>query len=708
MHCATCAINLENSLNKLTGMKRATVNFATNSAHLDYDFDKLTDAQINKTVASLGDYQVIDSELTMQEMVERDSRRLKNKLIWSGILTMPLILFMIFDWSMEMTILGVDLFVWFQTILSFIVVFVVGLGFHLDMLKNLKKGRTNMNSLISLGTTTAFIYSFWGMFSGHHMYYETAGVIITLILLGKFLEENSRFQASKAIRKLMSLNVNQAVVLFGEKEIIKNLDQVQVNDILLVKAGEKIPLDGKIIYGTTAVDEAFLTGESLPVEKNIGDNVYGATYNLSGVIKVQVTKVSSQTVLAQIIRLVEEAIAFKAPIQKLVDRISGIFVPVVVIISIVCFVVWFFVFKVDMSSAIMNAVAVLVVACPCALGLATPMAILVGTSKGAESGILIKKPTALEIANQITTVLFDKTGTLTEGRPRVTKYYSLDNYFSDEQVLSWAGFLAQKSNHPISKAIWYEAKKNNLIIDQNITNIEELSGFGITAKTMDKAQIIGLGSIKLMEKLQAKNITGKNAQSSSEAFLFFGDKIVGKFLIEDKIKETALKAIKNLQNNNIKVMMITGDNKVIASQVAEKLGIDGFMAEVLPGEKAQKVKELQNQGDKVAFVGDGINDAPALAQADLSLAVGSGSDVAIDVGDIVIVNSDPIKVGEAIKLSQKTFSGIKQNLFWAFIYNVIAIPLAFSGLLNPMLAAGAMSFSSVSVILNSLRIRIKK
>ncbi len=694
MDCASCALNIEKSLNKKNGVSSASVNYANEKAQVEYDENMISKEEIEKTIASAGHYSVVKKG----DETNHTQKKVKKawlKFVFSAIFSIPVVLTMF-----------IHLNDYLSASLTFVVVFIIGWQFHQGMLLNLKKFRANMDTLVSVGTLTAFIYSIYAVLNGGHVYFETASIIITLILLGKYFEEKSKGRASLAIKKLLALGVKQARVLKDGKEEMTDIDKVLKGDILLVKPGEKIPLDGEITEGETSLDEAMLTGESIPVEKGVGDHVYGSTINNNGVIKIKVIKVGEETILSQIIKLVENAQASKAPIQKLADKVSGIFVPSVISIAIITFLIWFFVFNVSFETALLNAVAVLVVACPCALGLATPTAIMVGSGKGAEKGILIKETQSLEIAHKINAIIFDKTGTLTKGEPQITDVFS---DLPEKEIMLFACSLEKNSEHSLSTAFDKYAEKKDLDLSEAV-GVRAIQGKGIQGTVND--DVIYIGNIKLVNDLHArlspehKNMFAKYASEGKTPIYFIRNSTVTAVIaVADVIRENSIGAVKQLIERKIEVYMITGDHKITAEAIGQKLGIKNIIAEVLPDQKADEVKKLQKAGKVVGFVGDGINDAPALAQADLGIAIGSGTDVAVETGNIVLMSSDPQKVVTAIDLSKKTFKTIKQNLFWAFFYNTASVPLAALGFLNPMIAAGAMSFSSVSVVLNSLRIR---
>lgn len=715
MHCASCANNISANLKKASGIKKANVNFASERAEIEFDEDKISINEIEKIIKDTG-YEITsgytDEESEKKEIEERlkNENKLKIKIILSTILTLPIFIRMFWMWQVPGLLVGVSITNWLQAVISMIVVFVFGWQFHTTAFKQLKKLQASMDTLISMGTIVAFSYSLWAMFAGGHIYFESAATITTFILIGKYMELKSKNRASRAMEKLMELGVKKARIIDENgKEQEINIDEVKIGDILLVKPGEKVPLDGIIIDGSSDIDESMLTGESLPIFKKEKDNVFGSTFNKSGVIKFKTTKKQNETMLAQIIKTVEEAQNFKAPIQKLADKISSIFVPTVILISLATFAGWY-IFTGDLATSIINAVAVLIISCPCALGIATPIAIMVGTSVGAKNGILIKNGESFEKAKKINIIAFDKTGTLTQGKPKVEKMIinPFLNY-PEIKIKKIALSLSKNSNHPISEAVTNYAQDEEIKLAE-LFNFKEILGLGIEATCKTHKTKLRLGNVNLLKNLKIETtwpneiIENNKKLGGTIVFLTHGLEVIAGFIITDQLKKSAKKAIESVRQLGMAPMLISGDNETNTKMIAEKLNINKYIAEVLPQDKQKHILRLQNENKKIAFVGDGINDAPSLAQADLGIAMGSGADIAKETGDIIIMKNDPQKAIEAIKLSQKTFKIIKQNLFWAFFYNVIAIPLAISGMVNPMIGAVAMSFSDITVIGNSLRI----
>ncbi len=718
LHCASCVLKNEKALLKVAGVQSASVNLALRNATVEFDETLVSEHDLHKAVASVGYKAVMSDSVETHHGVSlqgehqhptgsAETLKARNRAIVAMILALPPLVLAMGKIELPWEYFGFNTSMIIEAVLSTIVILIIGWEFHKGAVKQLRYFSADMNTLISVGTLAALIFSFWELSSGgEDLYFEIGAVITALILLGRFFEAKSRGQASEAIEKLLKLGAKTARLVEGDKEKEIPIDQVRVGDILRVLPGEKIPTDGEIVGGETMIDESMLTGESMPVEKNIGEGVFAATININGAITMRATKVGAETVLAQIVQMVSDAQTQKAPIQKLADKISGIFVPIVFLIAIITAGIWYWATG-DIVSAFVPAVAVLVIACPCALGLATPTAIMVGTGLGAKKGILIKNGESLEKGKKIDAVIFDKTGTLTEGKPVVTDVEP-QGTVKPEELLQIAASLDKNSDHPLAKAITERAEKDSvkLLAVEKFANV---SGKGV--RGLIDGKLVAVGNQKMMQDLEVEtrhvvSLLGKlQAEAKTVVVVIREKEILGLIAIADTVKADALEAIRQLKAKHIQTIMITGDNQQTAEAIGGQLMIDQIFAEVLPGQKAEIVKKLQSEGKKIAFVGDGINDAPALAQSDFGIAMGTGTDIAIEAGNIVIVKGSPMKVVEAITLSQKTFRVIQQNLFWAFAYNVAAIPLAAFGLLNPIIAAGAMAFSSVSVVLNSLRIK---
>jgi Cu+-exporting ATPase len=713
MTCAACSARVEKKLNSLAGVYGAGVNLATERATFEFDPAQITLKEIEKAIDDLG-YQAFsmgdESVDREREARENEISYQKRRLIISSILSAPLLLVMIFDWLGIHLPISMKQMHWGSFILATPVQFYAGLQFYKGAYKALKNGSANMDVLVSLGTSSAYFYSIV-LLSQNSMYsyFEVAAVLITLVILGKTLEARAKGKTSEAIKKLIGLQAKTARVVRDGTEQDIPLEDVKTGDLVLVRPGEKIPVDGIVKEGRSAVDEAMLTGESIPVDKQPGDTVIGATINKNGALKFEATKVGKDTALAQIIRLVEEAQGSKAPIQRVADQVSAYFVPVVVALAIITGVTWYFV-SANFSQALVGFVSVLVIACPCALGLATPTAIMVGTGKGAENGILIKGGEHLEKTHKLTAVVLDKTGTITKGRPDVTDIIGV-NGFENLEILALAGAAEKNSEHPLAEAIVKAAQAQGLAVEP-ATDFEAIPGHGIMA--MVGGRRILLGNAKLMAK---NNITFGDTEQQIEALEAEGKTVMslavdglpaGIVAVADTVKEHSAEAIAELQGMGISVYMITGDNERTAHAIAGQVGITNVLAEVLPENKAQEVDRLKAAGYVVGMVGDGINDAPALATADVGMAIGTGTDVAMEAADITLMRGDLRSIVASIKLSRATMGIIKQNLFWALIYNTLGIPLAAFGILSPIIAGTAMALSSVSVVSNSLRLKTIK
>ncbi len=722
MTCAACASSVESILTHTEGVANASVNFASSSVLVEYD-QSLTPDNLRNALQSVGYDLIVDAEdpaEAQEQLQQQHFREVKRRTIWSAIFTLPVFIIGMFfmDWVPGR---------WVSLVFTIPVLFWFGRSFFINAFKQAKHGKANMDTLVALSTGIAFIFSlfntlfpeFWHSRDIHpHVYYEAATVIITFISLGKLLEEKAKSNTSSAIKKLMGLQPKTLSVIVDGEEVEMPIASVQKGYTIIVRPGEKIPVDGEVVEGNSYVDESMITGEPVPVEKTKGEKVFAGTVNQKGSFRFIAEKVAGETLLAQIIKMVQEAQGSKAPVQKLVDKIAGIFVPIVMVISIITFITWMAIGGDDaFTHALLTSVAVLVIACPCALGLATPTAIMVGVGKGAENNILIKDAESLELGHKVNAVVLDKTGTITEGHPIVTDMIWANKVLPEEWKPVLLAMEAQ-SEHPLAEAVVHKLKDEG-VKSAAIKHFNSLTGRGVEA-TDAAGHTCYIGNQKLLTE-HSISISGDLQQKAAalreeaKTVVFFSDEAqaLAVIAIADKVKETSKQAIETLQNRGIEVYMLTGDNAQTAAAVARQVGLQHYQAEVLPSDKADFIKELQAKGKIVAMVGDGINDSHALAQADVSIAMGKGSDIAMDVAKMTLITSDLQAIPKALKLSGKTVLGIRQNLFWAFIYNLIGIPIAAGVLypvngflLDPMIAGMAMAFSSVSVVANSLRLKV--
>ena len=719
MSCAACSSRIEKGLAKMDGVIRANVNLALEEGTIEYVGSQVSERDFIERIERLGYHASLKEDKKAEEDSPREKaiKKQRRKFIISAILAFPLLwtMFGHFTFTSWMYVPDFLMNPWVQLALATPVQFIIGWQFYVGAYKALRNGSANMDVLVALGTSAAYFYSLYEAIksaghTGHHpaLYFETSAILITLILLGKLFEAKAKGRSSEAIRKLMGLQPKTATVLRGNEEVTIPLEEVQIGDLIYVRPGEKIPVDGEVIEGASSVDESMLTGESIPVDKQSGDLVYGATLNKNSFLTIKAIKIGKDTALAQIIKVVEQAQGSKAPIQRLADKISGIFVPIVVGISFLTFIVWFFIVSPgNFSEALENTIAVLVIACPCALGLATPTSIMAGSGRAAELGILFKGGEHLEKFQQVDTVIFDKTGTLTHGKPALTDVVVLGQW-SEEEVLQVAAAAEKPSEHPLAQAIVEAAKERQLEV-KAVTSFEAVPGYGVIAEL--EGRKIRAGTRRLMEQANLpvdkveSLMTELESKGKTAMIVAIDEEIIAVIAVADTIKESSARAVMELQAQGIDVWMLSGDNQRTAEAIAKQAGIKHVIGEVLPEGKADEVRNLQAQGKRVAMVGDGINDAPALALADIGIAIGTGTDVAMEAADITLMKGDVQGVADALYVSRKTMKNIKQNLFWAFGYNTLGIPVAFLGLLAPWLAGAAMAFSSVSVVLNALRLQ---
>ncbi|MCP1382658.1 heavy metal translocating P-type ATPase [Runella salmonicolor] len=718
MTCAACASSVENVLNKQEGVLECAVNFANETAQITFNTAQTSPEALKKSVQAVGYDLILDTanaQVKQAELKTAHVQSLKNNVVWASILTAPVVVIGMF--FMEMPYAN-----WIMLALTTPVLALFGKSFFINAWKQARHGQSNMDTLVALSTGIAYLFSlfntiypeFWHSRGLHpHVYFEAAAVVIVFIMLGKLLEEKAKANTSSAIKKLMGLQPHTVWIIENGEEKEVELAQVRIGDRIIVKPGDKIAVDGKVLSGTSFVDESMLSGEPIPVEKTKGAKVFAGTVNQQGSFRFIAEKIGGETLLAGIIQMVQNAQGSKAPIQKLTDKIAGIFVPIVIGIAILTFVAWFILGGENaLSQGLLAAVTVLVIACPCALGLATPTAIMVGVGKGAENGILIKDAESLELAHRVNAIILDKTGTITEGKPTLTDSFWVENHETQKSILL---AIESQSAHPLAEAVVNHLKMEG-VKTRLVQQFENVTGRGVKATIDGENYYVGSPVWMTERQLSLSESPIEKWQLEAKTVIVFANetKVIAAFGITDPIKETSAKAIEELQNQGIEVYMLTGDNVQTAQQVAKQVGINHFKAQVLPSDKAAFVEELQRTGKVVAMVGDGINDSHALAMADVSIAMGRGSDIAMDVAKMTLISGDLHKIAQAIRLSKWTVAAIHQNLFWAFIYNLIGIPLAagvlypINGfLLNPMIAGAAMALSSVSVVGNSLRLKLK-
>ncbi len=719
MTCAACATKIEKRLNKMDGVTNASVNFALENVAVDYDQGQVTVNDMIETVKKLGySLKTQTSKEDTANSKDEEIRHQTGKFIFSAILTLPLLWTMVTHFEFTSFIYSPDMLMnpWVQLALAAPVQFIVGAQFYKSAYKALKNGSANMDVLVALGTSVAFFYSIFlgyewqvqGQVGMPELYFEAAAVIITLIILGKLFEVRAKGRTGQAIQKLLGMQAKTARVIRNGEEQEIAIEEVIVGDTIMVRPGEKIPVDGQIVKGESAVDESMITGESIPVDKKTGDVAIGSTINKNGLLTIEVTKVGKDTALSQIVKVVEEAQGSKADIQRVADRVSGIFVPIVVLIAIASSLVWYFVVAPgDLRSALVPAITILVIACPCALGLATPTSVMAGSGRAAELGVLFKGGEYLENTRSLTTIVLDKTGTVTKGEPELTDVLP-NQHFTEEEVLYYVASAENNSEHPLAEAIVKGAKAMGVQVQES-DSFEAIPGYGIQASINGKMIYVGTRKLMKQQNITVDSVEDQMTRLESEGktamLIGIDNQLAGVIAVADTVKETSKAAIHRMHQLGLEVIMLTGDNERTAEAIGKQVGIDHVIAEVVPEQKAEQIKMLQDMDKKVAMVGDGVNDAPALAVADIGMAIGTGTDVAIEAADITLMRGDLNSVADSVEISAKTMRNIKQNLFFAFFYNSASIPIAAIGLLAPWVAGAAMAFSSVSVVLNALRLQ---
>lgn len=721
MHCAACAVRIEKAVAKIDGVTDVNINLTTEKGRVTFQEERTSLSEVINRIKKIGfDANEIRNERTQTDQEKRkDIKVLQWEFLLSAILTFPLAwaMFAHFEWSTQIYIPELFLNPWFQLGITIPIQFIIGFQFYERAWKAFKNGSANMDVLVVLSTSAAFFYSHYLTITTYllgssarsvWLFYETSAFIITFVLLGKLLEAKTKLKTTEAIKKLYQLQTKTATLFMNGQESKLSVDELSVGDLILIKPGEKVPIDGQVINGQSLVDESLLTGESMPIEKETGYFVYAGTMNQNGVLTVKVTKRNSETSLSQIIRIVEEAQSSKAPIQHIADKITGVFVPIVIMIALVTFIAWYYLFLPgDFYEALEKVIAVLIIACPCALGLATPTSVMVGSGRAAQLGILFKEGKFLELLYKCNIIIFDKTGTLTKGEASVTNI-NVEHY-SENAFLQIVGAVESASNHPLAKAI-VKYVSNNIRSLPNAIEVQNMSGFGVKATVDGKEVIIAspryFHKNKMMLPNKAMNLIKQyELEGKTVVVAMINSRFAGIIAVADEIKPSTIKAISRLQQAGMEVIMLTGDNPNSAKSIAVKAGIQKFRAEVTPQEKAEIIKKFQKEGHRVAMVGDGINDAPALAVADVGIAIGTGSDIAIESGNITVITGDLMRVVDAVAISKRTMVNIKQNFLWAFFYNIFMIPFAMLGLMAPWLAGAAMAMSSVSVVLNALRLK---